>query len=36
MCHYFADGDFGDGVSFVGGEVDSPKGADSFCQDAKN
>lgn len=32
MCHYFVDGDFGDGVSFVGGEVESPRGADSFCQ----
>lgn len=36
MCHYFADGGFGDGGSLVGGEVDSPGGADSFCGDAKN
>lgn len=32
MCHYFVDGDFGDDVSFVGGEVQSPRGADSFGQ----
>lgn len=35
MCHYFVDGDSGDGVSFVGGEAESPRRADSFCQDAK-
>ena len=32
MCHYFVDSDCGVGVSFVGGEVESPRGADSFGQ----
>lgn len=30
MCHYFVDGDFGVGVSFVGGEAESPRGSDSL------
>lgn len=32
MCHYFVDSDCGVGVSFVGGEVESTRGADSFGQ----
>lgn len=31
LCHYFVNDDFGGGVSFVGGEVESPGGTDSFC-----